>query len=297
MKTERNILIVFILNLAFSLFEFFGGIFTDSIAIISDAIHDIGDTVSIGISYFFERKSKKHPDEKYTYGYARYSVIGGIISTLILLFGSTIVIYNAIRRIVSPVAVNYDGMIYFALIGVSVNAAAAFFTRSGISLNQKAVNLHMLEDMLGWIVVLVGAIVIKFTDFIFIDPIMSIGVAIFILINAAKTLIKATDVLLEKSPYNINVKNITEHITSFDDVIDVHHIHIWTLDGEKNTCATMHIVTNADSYNIKKKIRSELRKFGINHVTLELESDNETCDEKQCRSYVNLHNHHCHCHH
>ena len=97
MKTEKNILIAFILNLAFSIFEFAGGIFTGSVAIISDAVHDIGDAVSIGISYFFEKKSKKQPDEKYTYGYARYSIIGSVITTLILLFGSVMVIFNAIK--------------------------------------------------------------------------------------------------------------------------------------------------------------------------------------------------------
>lgn len=149
MKTEKNILIAFILNLAFSLFEFVGGLFTGSVAIISDAVHDLGDAASIGISYFLEKKSKKQPDEEYTYGYARYSVIGSVITTLILLFGSALVIYNAASRIISPAEINYDGMIIFAVVGVCVNLGAALFTHGGDSLNQKAVNLHMLEDVLG----------------------------------------------------------------------------------------------------------------------------------------------------
>ena len=148
MKTEKNILIAFILNLAFSIFEFAGGIFTGSVAIISDAVHDIGDAASIGISYFFEKKSKKQPDEKYTYGYARYSIIGSVITTLILLFGSVMVIFNAINKIIEPTEINYNGMIIIAIIGVCVNFCAAFLTREGDSLNQKAVNLHMLEDVL-----------------------------------------------------------------------------------------------------------------------------------------------------
>ena len=180
MKTERNILIAFILNLSFSIFEFVGGVFTGSVAITSDAVHDIGDAASIGISYFLEKRSKKQPDEKYTYGYARYSIIGGFITTLILLIGSAFVIYNAIIRIINPVEINYNGMIVFAVVGVIVNFSAAFFTREGDSLNQKAVNLHMLEDVLGWIVVLVGAVVMRFTDFSLIDPIMSVGVSLFI---------------------------------------------------------------------------------------------------------------------
>ena len=100
MKTERNILIAFLLNLFFSIFEFVGGIFTGSVAIVSDAVHDIGDAASIGIAYFLEKKSKKQPDSNYTYGYTRYSVIGSVITTLILLVGSVGVIYNAINVII-----------------------------------------------------------------------------------------------------------------------------------------------------------------------------------------------------
>ena len=194
MKTEKNILIAFILNLGFSIFEFFGGIFTGSVAIVSDAVHDIGDAASIGTSYILEKKSKKQPDAEYTYGYARYSVMGSVITTLILLVGSAAVIWGAVGRMINPVEINYNGMIIFAIIGVIVNLGAAFVTREGDSLNQKAVNLHMLEDVLGWIVVLVGAIVMKFSDFVIIDPILSIGAAVFILINAIKNL-KAGDIV------------------------------------------------------------------------------------------------------
>lgn len=178
MKTERNILIAFILNLAFSIFEFVGGIITGSVAIMSDAVHDIGDAASIGVSYFLEKKGEK------------YSLIGAFITTLTLLLGSIVTICNAISRLMEPAKIHYDGMIVFAIVGVGVNLCAAFVTREGDSLNQKAVNLHMLEDVLGWIVVLVGAIVMRFTDFALLDPIMSIGVSAFILINAIRNLIE-----------------------------------------------------------------------------------------------------------
>ena len=295
MKTEKNILIAFILNLAFSAFEFIGGIFTGSVAIVSDAVHDLGDAVSIGISYLLEKKSKKQPDEKYTYGYARYSVIGSIIATLILLFGSVIVIFNAVNRIVDPVEIDYNGMIVFAVIGASVNFGAAVLTRDGESLNQKAVNLHMLEDVLGWVVVLVGAIVMRFTDFALIDPIMSIGVAVFILVNAIKNLKLAIDLFLEKTPHGIDVRKIREHIAEVDGVLDVHHIHIWSMDGQTNY-ATMHIVTNADTHQIKEKVREELQEHGISHATLELEAENEHCHEENCHVEVTktagYHHHH-----
>lgn len=296
MKTEKNILIAFLLNLAFSVFEFIGGVFTGSVAIVSDAIHDIGDAASIGVSYFLEKKSKKQPDETYTYGYTRYSVIGGVITTLILLFGSVAVIYNAIGRIVEPTQINYNGMIVFAVVGVLVNSGAAFFTREGDSLNQKAVNLHMLEDVLGWVVVLVGAIVMRFTDFALIDPIMSIGVAAFIFVNAIRNLKEVIDLFLEKIPHGIEINEIKEHICGIDGVLGVHHIHIWSMDGQNNY-ATMHIVTNADPHQIKEKVREELSEYGIGHATLELEAENEHCHEKDCHVEYGQHSGHHHHHH
>ncbi len=296
MKTEKNILIAFILNLIFSIFEIIGGLFTGSVAIISDAVHDIGDAISISISYFLERKSKKTPDQAYTYGYSRYSVIGSVITTLILLFGSITVIYNAIIRIISPTEINYNGMIVFAIIGVAVNSIAAFFTREGESLNQKAVNLHMLEDVLGWVVVLIGAVVMRFTDFAVIDPLMSVGVAVFILVNAIKNLKDAVDIFLEKTPCSIDVNKLEHHILEIDGVLGVHHIHIWSMDGQNNY-ATMHIVTNADCHLIKERVREELSEHGIGHATLELEAENEACHEQYCSPKTDATHHHHHHHH
>lgn len=296
MKTEKNILAAFILNLAFSVFEVVGGIFTGSVAIISDAVHDLGDAASIGISYLLEKKSKKQPDEKYTYGYVRYSVLGSVLTTAILMLGSVMVIYNSANRIFNPTEINYNGMIIFAIIGVSVNFCAAYFTREGNSLNQRAVNLHMLEDVLGWAVVLIGAIAMRFTDFVLIDPLMSIGVAIFILVNAVKNLKSVIDLFLEKSPRDIHVKDIQEHIMNVEGVLNVHHIHIWSMD-EYNNYATMHIVTNSDFHEMKEKIREELKEHGINHATLELENEGEYCLEENCRIDTTVSSKHHHHHH
>ena len=295
MKTERNILVAFILNLAFSVFELFGGIFTGSVAILSDAVHDLGDAVGIGTSFFLERKSKKQPDDTFTYGYARYSVIGSVITTLILLLGSAAVIYNAILRLITPTDIYYDGMILFAIVGVCVNFGAAFLTREGDSLNQKAVNLHMLEDVLGWAVVLVGAVVMRFTDLAILDPLMSIGVAIFILINAIKGLGEALELFLEKTPHGIDVHELEEHITEIEGVLGVHHIHVWSMDGQ-NHYATMHIVTKSEHHEIKERVREELREHGIGHVTLELEDEGEHCHEEHCHVHAAHAGHHHHHH-
>ncbi|MBQ8768930.1 MAG: cation transporter [Oscillospiraceae bacterium] len=297
MKSDKNILVAFILNLAFSVFELVGGIFTNSVAIISDSLHDIGDAASIGISYFLEKKSKRQPDDIYTYGYLRYSVMGSVITVLILLTGSVLVVINAVHRIFDPQQIHYNGMIVFAIIGVAVNFLAAFFTRHGDSLNQKAVNLHMLEDVLGWAVVLIGAIVMRFTDFKLIDPILSIGVAIYIFIHAFSHLKEALDLFLVKIPEGVEMDEIKHHLSEIDGVLDVHHIHIWSLDGVQNY-ATMHIVTDGDPLRVKKAVKEELHEHGIVHATLELEGKDEACSEEHCHIHTDCgyHRHHHHPH-
>jgi len=298
MKTEKNILIAFLLNISFSIFELIGGIFTNSVAIISDAVHDFGDSISIGISYFLEKKSKKKPDSKYTFGYTRYSILGAFITNTILITGSVLVIYNAIQRIINPIEINYDGMIVFAIFGVIVNFLAAYFTKEGDSLNQKAVNLHMLEDVLGWVVVLIGAIVIKFTKINLIDSIMSIGVAIFILIHALKSFKSILDLFLEKIPNGIEIKELKEHLLEIENILDVHHVHVWSMDGFNNY-ATMHIVTSLkDTKELKQKIKEELKEHGISHTTIEIEEQGFECDETECTvDMPNGHTHHGHHHH
>ena len=283
MKTEKNILIAFILNLLFSIFEIIGGILTKSISIISDAIHDLGDALSIGISYFLERISKKSPDEIYTYGYKRYSVLGAVITNLILFTGAVLVIYNAIIRLLNPVEINYNGMILFGIIGFIVNLVASFITKEGKSLNQKAVNLHMFEDVLGWAIVLIGAIIMKFTNLSIIDPIMSILVSLYILTHVVKHFETILNVFLEKTPSNISIEVIKKELLKIEDIKDIHHIHIWTIDGYDN-CATMHIVT--DNYKIKNKVRKKLLELNISHATLEIESSKEKCNDSKCTNKV-----------
>ena len=295
MKTEKNILIAFILNSIFSIFELTGGFFTGSVAIMSDSLHDLGDAISIGLSYFLEKKSKKQPDEKYTFGYLRYSVLGSVFTTLILLLGSLLVIINAVTKIIHPVAIKYNGMMIFAVFGVIVNLCAAIMTKEGDSLNQKAVNLHMLEDTLGWIIVLIGAVIMRFTKIAIIDPVMSSGVSFFIIINAIKNLKEALSLFLQKKPRGVNLEEIKKHVMKIQGVLDVHHVHLWSMDGNNNY-ATMHIVTNEFAHDIKEKIRQELKEHGICHVTLELETENEKCDEICCtiKNTSNHHHHHSH---
>ena len=297
-KTERNILIAFLLNLSFSVFELFGGFFTHSVAILSDSVHDLGDAISIGLSYFLERKSTRHPDARHTHGYRRYSVLGSLITTVILLVGSVLVIIGSVSRLIHPVEVNYHGMILFAVVGVALNLAAAVVTREGDSLNQKAVNLHMLEDVLGWIIVLIGSVVMNFTDLRIIDPLMSIGVSVFIAVHAFGNLSAVLDLFLEKVPDNIAVDELAARLNTLEGVEDIHHLHVWSLDGESHR-ATLHAVVA--SPEAKCRIREELKACGISHATIETERPDELCAERECavavpEGPVAGHHHHHHGH-
>ncbi len=299
MKSEKRILTAFILNLSFAVFEFFGGIVTGSVAILSDSLHDMGDVLGIGTSFFLEKKSKKGPDRVYTYGYGRFSVLGGVITTLLLLLGSLAVIASAIGHIAAPVAIHYDGMILFAVVGVTVNLLAAVCTREGGSLNQRAVNLHMLEDVFGWIAVLLGAIVMRFTDLAILDPLLSCAVALYMLFRAFKNLKEALSLFLLKAPTGLDTEELKGMLLSVKGVKDIHHMHIWSLDGQQNF-ATLHAVALGDTHEIKQALRCELAKKGVTHVTLELETEGENCQEPSCRigdGETNSHRHCLHRHH
>lgn len=296
MKSKKKILVAFLINLFFSIFEFLGGIITGSIAVMSDAIHDFGDAFSIGLSFLLEKVSEKAPDEKYTYGYYRYSVLGGVLQSVILLCGSLLVIYNGIGRIFSPAQIDYSKMIVIALVGFFVNFFAAYFTRGEGSINQKAINLHMLEDVLGWAIVLLGAVIMKFTNFYILDSLMSIALAVFIMAGAIRNLKAVLDIFLEKTPEGVNVTEIKTHLLSIEGVLDIHHLHIWSMDGFRNS-ATLHAVTDGDFAVVKKNIKEELMEHNISHITVECESVSENCGDKHCESGEIHHHHHGHHHH
>lgn len=283
-KSVKNIFIVFMLNILFSVIELVGGFLTNSVSIMADAIHDFGDAISILISLVLEKISKKKPNNEYTFGYLRYSIFGALITSTILLVGSVLVGVSSVKRIINPVEVNYDGMLILSIIGIFVNLVATKITHKTNNLNEKMVSLHMLEDVLGWSCVFVGSIIIKITNMYIIDPILSLLVALFILINVIKKYKNILDILLEKKPDKINVLEVRKHILNIKEVRDVHHLHIWSIDGINNYI-TLHIlidddIISKDLEGIKKKINDELNGFGINHSTIEFES--KKCSNTEC---------------
>lgn len=298
MKTEKNIFIAFVLNLIFSIFEFFGGVITGSVAILSDSLHDFGDALSIGVSFIFEKVSKKKPNNKYTYGYIGYSVLGGIFTIITLIISSLFVIFSAIKRIIEPVSINYNGMIIFAVIGVVVNFIAVKITHGGHSINQKAVNMHMIEDVLGWIVVFVGSIIIKITGIVVIDLVMSILVALFIIYNSIKNLKPVFNILLAKTPSGLDIDKIKEELLNLSGVVSIHHLHLWTIDGE-NACLTIHVVVEEYSKSIKENVRAKLKELNILHCTIELETKQDFDEDAECElcegeNVCSCNHRHCH---
>lgn len=290
----KKILTAFLLNLGFSIIEIFGGIFSGSIAILSDAFHDFGDALSIALSFFLERKSGEKADSKYTFGYARFSTLGALITNLSLLIGSIGIIIASVHRLFEPVEIKSEIMIILAIIGVVVNLLATLVVSRGDNLNHKAISFHMLEDVLGWVAVLVGAIIMRITGFAYLDSILSIVFSIFIFIHSLKDIKKITELFLLKVPKSIELKKLEKEIEKIKGVISVHHLHIWSMD-ETNHCATMHVVCGDNEEEIKKNIKEKIRDFGITHATIETERETDNCCEKECKGFcVSKHHHHHH---
>lgn len=298
-KNSKNIMIAFILNIVFAVIELIGGILTNSVSIISDSIHDFSDAISIGIAFFLEKKSLKKPDDKYTYGYLRYSVLGALITSTFLLMGSVVILYNAIPRIINPQTVDYNGMLILGIIGVLINGAGTLITSKGNKLNEKVVSLHLLEDVLGWLAVIIVSVVMKMFDLPILDPLLSIGITIFILYNVFKNLKSIFEIFLEKAPSNIDFEKLKEELLkNNENILNIHHIHLWTIDGEK-IYATMHVVVpnNIDKnviIELKKYINNEAFIYKITHITLEIEYESEICDNLKCENKqkeITMHKH------
>ncbi len=282
-KASEWIWIAFVLNLAFAAIEFIWGAITNSIAIISDSIHDLWDSMAIGLAYFFEKLSRKKANEKYNYGYARYSILWALITVLILVVGSFFIMKNAIIRFNEPKEINSIWMLILAVIWLGVNWFAAWKTAKWEWLNERAITLHLLEDVFWWAAVLIWAILIYFFHRNFVDSILSIWICIFILFNAFILMKKIIDIFLEKTPEWISYDKIIKQIKKIDWIQDAHHMHVWTLNGERNYL-TIHALIDKqlktkDIINLKKDMKELLKKEWIDHSVIEFEWEEEKCEE------------------
>lgn len=280
--SEGNIKVAFFLNLSFTIIELIGGLWTNSVAILSDALHDLGDSLSLGVSWYFAKVAKKDRNKKFSYGYKRFSVLGALINSIVLVTGSIFIVIEAIPRLFDPVNPNTEGMIYLAIGGVIVNGAAAFRLSKGHSLNEKAVYTHLLEDVLGWVAVLIGALVMHFWDFPIIDPALSVLIAVYILFNVFKNLKESFRIILQGTPSDIDIEKIHQVITDIPEVISVHDCHTWSMDGDYHILSIHLVIENdlplSQLEAIKNETKHRVSKLGINHTTIEFETQSEECE-------------------
>jgi cobalt-zinc-cadmium efflux system protein len=272
---EKRVRLAALLSIAFTILEFFGGIWTNSLAILSDALHDFGDSIALLVSWLFERAARRQPDSSRTFGYQRLSLFSALFSASILIGGSIVIIIQAIPRFFNPELVNAFGMVGIAVIGITFNGAGFFMLRKGESLNEKVLSWHLLEDVLGWIGILVGGVIIYFWKIYLLDPILTIALTAFILYNVTKNLKEAINILMQGVPKHINLEAVKQDIMAIKGVIGLHDIHIWSLEGETDVF-TAHVALDDETLRIpeptKQTIKETLQKHHIEHSTIELES-------------------------
>ena len=284
--SEGNVKVAFFLNLAFTVIEIIGGLYTNSLAILSDALHDLGDSLSLGLSWYFQKLSKKGSTKTFSYGYKRFSLLGAVINSVVLIVGSIFILTKAIPGLFNPGEADAEGMIYLAILGVIVNGAAVFKLRKGESLNEKVVSLHLLEDVLGWAAILVGSIIMKFVNAPIIDPLLSVLISMYVLFNVYKNLKKSLLIVLQGIPEDVDLNEIKQQLKNIHEVTDIHDCHAWSMDGNYHIL-TLHLQLDKDyrlseQARLKKKIATLLKDESINHITIEFEGNNENCELKEC---------------
>jgi cobalt-zinc-cadmium efflux system protein len=273
------------LNLIFTIFEIVGGLWTNSLAILSDALHDAGDSFSLGLAWYFEAYSKKARDHRYSYGYQRFSLLGAFINTLVLIAGSLVILSKAIPRLITPEHSHAEGMMVFAIVGIIVNGVAVWRVKNDRSLNAQTVAWHLFEDVLGWMAVFVVSIVLLFKDLHILDPLLSVLITLYVLYNVLNKLKKTVVLFLQAVPEHIDIRAIEDKIRAIEHVQSIHHTHIWSLDNEHHVLTT-HIVvadnTTQDAIaRIKKNIHVLTENMGFEHTTIEIEHENEVCALKE----------------
>lgn len=276
------------LNLVFAAVEWVGGFLTNSVSVLSDALHDTGDAIAIAMAWYLEGRSRKPGDRRFTFGYRRLSILSAVGLSLILITGSGFMVAAAIDRLRHPQAVHAWGMLGLAVLGIAVNGIAAWRMNRGGGLNDRAVALHFIEDVLGWVAVLVGAAVMAFTGWSWIDPVLSIGIAAFISVNAFKNIRTALGILLMGRPREVSEDPITEKILATAGVSGVHDLHLWTLDGEYHVLtAHVEVAGNPGLLELdalKADLRHTVGHLGIAHATFEMETPEARCGLRDCRS-------------
>jgi cobalt-zinc-cadmium efflux system protein len=276
-----NIRMAFFLNLGFAILEMIGGLLTNSIAILAGALHDLGDSVTLAVSWYLERVSMREKNQKFTYGYKRFSLLGAVISAVVLMTGSIFILYEAVQRILSPQHSNAQGMILFAVAGIAINGIAVLRIRREKNMNARMIAWHLLDDVLGWGAVLLMSFILLFADIHILDPLFSILITAFVIYNVIRNFRKTLALFLQAVPEKIQISDLESQIRKMKPVKDVHHTHVWSLDGEHNVLTT-HIVLESGARReeirqIKCLIHEMIPQYDLAHTTIEFEYLDEDC--------------------
>ena len=274
----------FFLKVSFTIIEFIGGWLTNSTAIMADAVHDLGDSLSIGFAWILSRFSDKEASDRFSYGYRRLTLFGALINSIVLVIGSVWVLFEAIPRLSNPEMPMAEGMLGLALLGVAVNGYAVFKLKAGKTLNEKVLTWHLLEDVLGWVAVLIVSIVLLFVDLPILDPLLSIGFTLFILFNVLKNLKTTLALFLQATPDEEVQNNIEKAIKAIPEINGIHHMHFWSLDGESHVLtAHLELAHNFEVdklIRLKQQVAKELSSYNLSHTTIEFEFPQETCRDE-----------------
>lgn len=282
--SSNRIAWAFFLNASFTIIEFIGGWLTNSTAIMSDAVHDLGDSLAIGSAWVLNKLGKKQASEQFSYGLRRLSLFGALLNGFILIVGSLWVMTHAIPRLFDPVMPETQGMLLLAIFGVAVNGYAAYKLSAGESLNERVLNWHLMEDVLGWVAVLIVSVVLMFVDLPILDPILSIVFTLFILINVVRHVWQTLKLFAQSNPDVPLYNKIKTRLLGLPSVNDLHHLHLWSLDGESHVL-TVHLdlsaeLSVAEQLALKASIKEELQPFKLAHTTIEFEWPSEVCRDK-----------------
>jgi len=285
-SATKNIKTAFLLNLIFTIIEIIGGFYTNSVAILSDALHDFGDSLALGLSWFFEKLSHRKRDEVYTYGYRRFSLLAAYINSTVLIIGSVFILYEAVPRLYAPPNPDVNGMFLLALLGIFFNGFAAFKLKGGSSMNEKVAKLHLLEDILGWVGILIISIIMYFKYLPILDPLFSIVFTLFILYRVIKNFHKTIRIFLQAKPDDVNIEKLEQDILKIRNINSFHDLHIWSMDGEYFV-VTIHLVVSdeivkSDLLAIKRDLRILFSECDIDHATIEIEREEDNCELVDC---------------
>ena len=274
MKTKRAVWLAFFLNLSYAIVEFIaGGVFGSS-AVLADSVHDLGDAIVIGLSAFLETISNREEDSHYTLGYKRFSLLGALVTAVILMTGSVLVILENITKLFNPQPVDDEGILWLGIIAVSINVLASLVVRKGKTKNESILSLHFLEDTLGWLAVILMAIVLRFTDWYILDPLLSLVISIFILSKAIPRFWSTLKIFLDAVPEGVDIKQVKSDLEQLDHVTSINQLNLWTMDGlEKNAIVHVCLKEIEQMELCKESIRSKLKDCGFQNITIEIDAD------------------------